>query len=161
MQSIQCESSLDAEEGKPYLSKIRKPSTIRDIIEFFLTFQHLATPAGFQNAARELLDWCSDLRAFQRAFENSLLSCLTVCVHLYTHYNFYLRAFQSLREQPAILCNGMCSLIYTLQLLPKSLPESLREQPTFLFNGMCSLIYTLQLLDWCSDLQTFQRAFQT
>ncbi|KAJ8318286.1 hypothetical protein KUTeg_003377 [Tegillarca granosa] len=40
--------------------------------------QHLATPSGFQNAARELLEWCSDLRAFQRAFEENLMSCLTV-----------------------------------------------------------------------------------
>ncbi|ESO89036.1 hypothetical protein LOTGIDRAFT_106371 [Lottia gigantea] len=40
--------------------------------------QHLLTPGGFQNAARELLEWCSDLRAFQRQFEESLMSCLTI-----------------------------------------------------------------------------------
>ncbi|XP_060076777.1 zinc finger MIZ domain-containing protein 1-like isoform X1 [Ylistrum balloti] len=39
---------------------------------------HLSTPAGFQNAARELLEWCSDMRAFQKAFEDSLIQCLTV-----------------------------------------------------------------------------------
>ena len=41
-------------------------------------FQHLQSPGGFQNAARELLDWCSDSRAFQEPFENTLISCLTV-----------------------------------------------------------------------------------
>ncbi|XP_074647800.1 zinc finger MIZ domain-containing protein 1-like isoform X2 [Tubulanus polymorphus] len=40
--------------------------------------QHLATPHGFQNAARELLEWCSDARAFQKPFEETLISCLTV-----------------------------------------------------------------------------------
>uniref|UniRef100_A0A8W8ILU4 Vesicle-associated membrane protein 7 n=1 Tax=Magallana gigas TaxID=29159 RepID=A0A8W8ILU4_MAGGI len=40
--------------------------------------QHLGSPGAFQNAARELLDWCSDLRAFQKAFEGSLMQCLTV-----------------------------------------------------------------------------------
>ncbi|XP_041363895.1 zinc finger MIZ domain-containing protein 1-like isoform X2 [Gigantopelta aegis] len=39
--------------------------------------QHLLTASGFQNAARELLEWCSDTRAFQRQFEDSLMSCLT------------------------------------------------------------------------------------
>ncbi|CAC5369214.1 ZMIZ [Mytilus coruscus] len=40
--------------------------------------QHLSSPSGFQNAARELLEWCSDLRAFQPPFEGSLISCLTI-----------------------------------------------------------------------------------
>jgi len=40
--------------------------------------QHLGTPNGFQNAARELLEWCSDARAFQRPFEQSLIACLTI-----------------------------------------------------------------------------------
>ncbi|ELU08345.1 hypothetical protein CAPTEDRAFT_44160, partial [Capitella teleta] len=40
--------------------------------------QHLSSPSGFQNAARELLEWCSDTRAFQRHFEGGLISCLTV-----------------------------------------------------------------------------------
>ncbi|KAK2180789.1 hypothetical protein NP493_426g05023 [Ridgeia piscesae] len=40
--------------------------------------QHLSTPAGFANAARELLEWCSDTRAFQRQFESALISCLTI-----------------------------------------------------------------------------------
>ena len=40
--------------------------------------QHLSSPTGFQNAARELLEWCSDLRAFQPPFEGSLISCLTI-----------------------------------------------------------------------------------
>ncbi len=43
-----------------------------------LCFQHLATPNGFVNAARELLEWCSDTRAFQKPFEESLIACLTV-----------------------------------------------------------------------------------
>ncbi|XP_064594585.1 zinc finger MIZ domain-containing protein 1-like isoform X2 [Liolophura sinensis] len=42
------------------------------------TDKHLSTPQGFQNAARELLEWCSDQRAFQRPFENGLMGCLTV-----------------------------------------------------------------------------------
>ncbi|KAL3876462.1 hypothetical protein ACJMK2_034306 [Sinanodonta woodiana] len=40
--------------------------------------QHLSNPAAFQSAARELLEWCSDPRAFQKSFENSLIACLTV-----------------------------------------------------------------------------------
>ena len=40
--------------------------------------QHLSTPHGFQNAARELLEWCSDVRAFQAPFEANLMHCLTV-----------------------------------------------------------------------------------
>ncbi|XP_046360249.1 zinc finger MIZ domain-containing protein 1-like isoform X2 [Haliotis rufescens] len=40
--------------------------------------QHLQNPGGFQNAARELLEWCSDTRAFQHQFEDALMNCLTV-----------------------------------------------------------------------------------
>lgn len=40
--------------------------------------QHLSSPNGFQSAARELLEWCSDSRAFQGTFEQSLINCLTV-----------------------------------------------------------------------------------
>ncbi|XP_064631687.1 zinc finger MIZ domain-containing protein 1-like isoform X2 [Lineus longissimus] len=40
--------------------------------------QGLSSPSGFQNAARELLEWCSDARAFQRPFEQGLIGCLTV-----------------------------------------------------------------------------------
>ncbi|KAK2151252.1 hypothetical protein LSH36_370g01008 [Paralvinella palmiformis] len=43
-----------------------------------LFLKHLSSPGGFQNAARELLDWCSDQRAFQHYFEQGLISCLTV-----------------------------------------------------------------------------------
>ena len=41
--------------------------------------QHLGTPNGFQNAARELLEWCSATHArFQKPFEGALIGCLTV-----------------------------------------------------------------------------------
>jgi len=40
--------------------------------------QHLQVSGAFQSAARELLEWCSDTRAFQWQFENNLLACLTV-----------------------------------------------------------------------------------
>ena len=40
--------------------------------------QQLSSPHGFQTAARELLEWCGDVRAFQRAFEGNLMGCLTV-----------------------------------------------------------------------------------
>ncbi|RUS85312.1 hypothetical protein EGW08_006913, partial [Elysia chlorotica] len=40
--------------------------------------QHLSNVSGFQAAARELLEWCSDQRAFQLQFEDSLMGCLTV-----------------------------------------------------------------------------------
>ncbi|XP_051529548.1 zinc finger MIZ domain-containing protein 1-like [Myxocyprinus asiaticus] len=40
--------------------------------------QHLQNPSNFQTAASELLDWCGDPRAFQRAFEQSIMGCLTV-----------------------------------------------------------------------------------
>ena len=32
----------------------------------------------FQSAARELLEWCGDARAFQPAYEQNLMGCLTV-----------------------------------------------------------------------------------
>ncbi|KAK7475181.1 hypothetical protein BaRGS_00033582, partial [Batillaria attramentaria] len=41
---------------------------------------HLQTPTAFQNSARELLEWCSDTRAFQPQFEDGLMGCLTVVV---------------------------------------------------------------------------------
>ena len=34
----------------------------------------------FQSAARELLEWCGDARAFQTSYEANLMSCLTVRV---------------------------------------------------------------------------------
>ncbi|XP_076327958.1 zinc finger MIZ domain-containing protein 1-like [Tachypleus tridentatus] len=40
--------------------------------------QALSSPSGFYKAARELMEWCSDVRAFQTVFEESLLNCLTV-----------------------------------------------------------------------------------
>jgi len=43
-----------------------------------LCVQHLQVASAFQSAARELLEWCSDTRAFQWQFENNLLACLTV-----------------------------------------------------------------------------------
>ncbi|GFY30012.1 RNA-directed DNA polymerase from mobile element jockey [Trichonephila clavipes] len=36
----------------------------------------LSNSSGFQNAARELLEWCGDSRAFQQPFEQSLMGCL-------------------------------------------------------------------------------------
>ncbi|GBN24482.1 Zinc finger MIZ domain-containing protein 1 [Araneus ventricosus] len=38
----------------------------------------LGTPSAFQGAARELLEWCGDPRAFQKVFEQNLIGCLTV-----------------------------------------------------------------------------------
>ena len=38
----------------------------------------LATPSGFQSSATELMEWCGDPRAFQPAYEQNLMSCLTV-----------------------------------------------------------------------------------
>lgn len=43
-----------------------------------VSFQALGTPNAFQGAARELLEWCGDPRAFQQAFEQNLIGCLTV-----------------------------------------------------------------------------------
>lgn len=40
--------------------------------------QYLESPNTFANSARELLDWCKDVRAFQRPFEQGLMGCLTV-----------------------------------------------------------------------------------
>ncbi|XP_078494940.1 zinc finger protein [Ciona intestinalis] len=40
--------------------------------------KHLKNPDSFSRTARELLEWCSDARAFQRQFHQSLLGCLTV-----------------------------------------------------------------------------------
>ncbi|GIY11266.1 zinc finger MIZ domain-containing protein 1 [Caerostris darwini] len=38
----------------------------------------LATQTSYQTAARELLEWCGDFRAFQKWFEELLFGCLTV-----------------------------------------------------------------------------------
>ena len=38
--------------------------------------QQLKTPQGFMSAARELLEWCSDIRAFQPQYEMGLMVCL-------------------------------------------------------------------------------------
>ncbi|CAI8037821.1 Zinc finger MIZ domain-containing protein 1 [Geodia barretti] len=38
--------------------------------------QQLKTPQGFISAARELLDWCGDVRAFQPHYEMGLMMCL-------------------------------------------------------------------------------------
>ncbi|KAG8200556.1 hypothetical protein JTE90_000629 [Oedothorax gibbosus] len=38
----------------------------------------LGTPNAFHGAARELLEWCGDPRAFQKVFEPNLIGCLTV-----------------------------------------------------------------------------------
>ncbi|XP_035211791.1 zinc finger MIZ domain-containing protein 1-like isoform X2 [Stegodyphus dumicola] len=48
----------------------------------------LNTPGGFQNAARELLEWCGDSRAFQKAFEQSLMGCLTVVSRVSSHHGY-------------------------------------------------------------------------
>ena len=40
--------------------------------------QQLSTPQGFVSAARELLDWCGDVRAFQPQYEMGLMGCLQV-----------------------------------------------------------------------------------
>ena len=62
-----------------YLSSYQSINlTCFKIRHFFLSLQHLSNSGGFQNAARELLDWCSDQRAFQPQFEQGLVSCLTV-----------------------------------------------------------------------------------
>ncbi|XP_078095356.1 zinc finger MIZ domain-containing protein 1-like isoform X3 [Mustelus asterias] len=50
--------------------------------------QHLQSPGSFQTAAQELLDWCEDPRAFQRAFEQSLMGCLTVVSRVSTQQGF-------------------------------------------------------------------------
>ena len=39
----------------------------------------LSSMGTFQNAARELLEWCGDARAFQPSYETNLMGCLTVC----------------------------------------------------------------------------------
>ena len=38
----------------------------------------LNNAATFQSAARELLEWCGDARAFQQSYEPNLMNCLTV-----------------------------------------------------------------------------------
>ena len=51
----------------------------RVIASSCLTLQQLGVPGeSFQNAARELLEWCSDVRAFQPHFEQRLLGCILV-----------------------------------------------------------------------------------
>lgn len=44
--------------------------------------QYLENPTTFASSAKELLDWCKDVRAFQRPFEPGLMGCLTVSGHL-------------------------------------------------------------------------------
>jgi hypothetical protein len=40
--------------------------------------QYLENPSTFASSAKELLEWCKDVRAFQRPFEQGLMGCLTV-----------------------------------------------------------------------------------
>lgn len=48
----------------------------------------LNNAATFQNAARELLDWCGDARAFNPSYENNLMDCLTVrCMYKRVLFN--------------------------------------------------------------------------
>lgn len=55
-------------------------------MQMLFCLQHLSSPGGFQNAARELLEWCSDARAFQKPFEGSLIACLTVSTMFYMFF---------------------------------------------------------------------------
>ncbi|XP_023217100.1 zinc finger MIZ domain-containing protein 1-like isoform X2 [Centruroides sculpturatus] len=48
----------------------------------------LNSSSGFQSAARELLEWCGDARAFQKVFENNLIGCLTVVSRVATQRGF-------------------------------------------------------------------------
>ncbi|PVD39461.1 hypothetical protein C0Q70_02092 [Pomacea canaliculata] len=54
------------------------PYSLSTSAELSRRLGHLQNPPGFQNAARELLEWCSDTRAFQLQFEEGLMGCLTV-----------------------------------------------------------------------------------
>uniref|UniRef100_A0A914XH58 Zmiz1 N-terminal tetratricopeptide repeat domain-containing protein n=1 Tax=Plectus sambesii TaxID=2011161 RepID=A0A914XH58_9BILA len=49
---------------------------------FRVTDKSLKDPVGFVNACRELIEWCSDVRAFQRSFEDNLITTLKVVVTL-------------------------------------------------------------------------------
>lgn len=57
-----------------------------------LFLQHLLSPSSYPSAARELLEWCSDTRAFQWQFEQRLMGCLTVRLadHMANLFNFLL-----------------------------------------------------------------------
>lgn len=58
----------------------------------------LATASGFQSSATELMEWCGDPRAFQPAYEQNLMSCLTVCFIRDIHIvSTYFAAFQRKR----------------------------------------------------------------
>ena len=38
--------------------------------------QQLMQPVGFGSAIKELLEWCSDIRAFQPQYESGLMGCI-------------------------------------------------------------------------------------
>lgn len=45
---------------------------------YICVLQLVADPQNFQAAGRELLEWCSDTRAFSPKFEPYLMECLEV-----------------------------------------------------------------------------------
>ena len=52
---------------------------IRQTQERLMCIQRtLGDPESFKVAATELLEWCSDVRAFQPCFEQGLMNCLSV-----------------------------------------------------------------------------------
>lgn len=64
--------------------------------------QHLQVASAFQSAARELLEWCSDTRAFQWQFENNLLTCLTVrttALIVFIHHNMVAKVLIKTKKQ--------------------------------------------------------------
>lgn len=42
--------------------------------------KQLQSPSTFHTAAEELLEWCSDIRAFQPHYEDGLIKCLLVSI---------------------------------------------------------------------------------
>ena len=56
----------------------------------------LAIASGFQSAATELMEWCGDPRAFQPAYEQNLMSCLTVSRFCQFYHKSVLRETVSL-----------------------------------------------------------------
>uniref|UniRef100_A0A914URS3 Zmiz1 N-terminal tetratricopeptide repeat domain-containing protein n=1 Tax=Plectus sambesii TaxID=2011161 RepID=A0A914URS3_9BILA len=49
---------------------------------YAIVYMSLKDPVSFVNACRELIEWCSDVRAFQRSFEENLITTLRVVVTL-------------------------------------------------------------------------------
>ena len=103
--------------GWRYSSSVSWGWSWKDFSSFVtvLYFQHLSIKASFQSAARELLEWCLDDRAFQPHFEVSLFNCLTVSQAL---INEFPKNRNLIPQSQDWTWHWIYNIIYNIRLFP-------------------------------------------